>query len=175
MEAIDPEKDVDGLHPVNLGRMMCGQPALRPCTPLAIIALLMEHGVPLSGQRVAIIGRGLLVGRPLAVMLADPAVNAVPMTLHRGAGRLEDVLRESDIIISAAGQPDLVRGEMVKPGACVVGVGISYRDGMMVSDLAENVSEVAAYVTPRHGSVGAMTRAMLMSNLLDATLAQTGA
>jgi methylenetetrahydrofolate dehydrogenase (NADP+)/methenyltetrahydrofolate cyclohydrolase len=174
MEAIDPAKDVDGLHPVNLGRMLSGQPGLRPCTPSAIIALLRAHEVPLAGRRVAIIGRGLLVGRPLAMMLVDPAVDAVPTLLHRGTDALEAIVRESDIVIAAAGQPDLVRGDMVKPGACVMGIGISYVDGEMVSDLAADVAQVAAYVTPRHGSVGAMTRAMLMRNLLDATLAQVG-
>lgn len=172
MEAIDPAKDVDGLHPINLGRMLSGQPGLRPCTPSGIIALLRAHEVPLAERRVAIIGRGLLVGRPLAMMLVDPAVDAVPTLLHRGTDALATVMRESDIIVAAAGQPDLVQAEMVKPGACVVGVGISYVDGEMVSDIAADVAEVAAYVTPRHGSVGAMTRAMLMHNLLDAALAQ---
>lgn len=171
MEAIAPAKDVDGLHPVNLGRMLAGQPGLRPCTPSAIISLLQMHDVPLAGRRVAIIGRGLLVGKPLATMLAEPGIDAVPTLLHRGTDLLETVVRESDIIVSAAGQPDLVRAEMVKPGACVVGVGITYVDGQMVSDIADDVAQVAGWVTPRRGSVGAMTRAMLMRNLLDAALA----
>jgi methylenetetrahydrofolate dehydrogenase (NADP+)/methenyltetrahydrofolate cyclohydrolase len=168
--AIDPAKDVDGLHPLNLGRMMLGLPGLRPCTPKGIITLLQRHHVPLAGRRVAIIGRGMLTGRPLATMLADPAIDAVPTLLHRGAGDLHAILRESDVIISAAGVPDLVRADMVRPGACVVGVGISYRDGQMISDIADDVAAVASHVTPRHGSVGPMTRAMLMSNLLDAAL-----
>ncbi|MCW2362737.1 MULTISPECIES: bifunctional 5,10-methylenetetrahydrofolate dehydrogenase/5,10-methenyltetrahydrofolate cyclohydrolase [Sphingobium] len=170
IEAISPDKDVDGLHPLNLGRMLAGQPALRPCTPSAILALLREYDVPLAGRRVAIIGRGLLVGRPLAAMLTDTDVDAVVTVLHRGTADLAPVLRESDVIISAAGQPDLVRADMVRPGACVVGVGITYVDGQMVSDIADNVAQVAGWVTPRHGSVGPMTRAMLMRNLLDAAL-----
>jgi len=172
IEAISPAKDVDGLPPVNLGRMLSGQPGLRPCTPSAIVALLQAYDVPLAGRRVAIIGRGLLVGRPLATMLADPAIDAVPTLLHRGTDALESVVRDSDIVIAAAGQPDLVRASMIRPGACVVGVGITYVDGHMVSDIAPDVAQVAAYVTPPHGSVGAMTRAMLMRNLLDAALAQ---
>ncbi|MCW2380921.1 MULTISPECIES: bifunctional 5,10-methylenetetrahydrofolate dehydrogenase/5,10-methenyltetrahydrofolate cyclohydrolase [unclassified Sphingobium] len=170
IEAISPDKDVDGLHPLNLGRMLSGQPALRPCTPSAILALLREYDVPLAGRRVAIIGRGLLVGRPLAAMLADRDVDAVVTVLHRGMADMTPMLRESDVIIAAAGQPDLVRADMVRPGACVVGVGITYVDGQMVSDIAEDVAQVAGWVTPRHGSVGPMTRTMLMRNLLDAAL-----
>ncbi|MCW2351274.1 MULTISPECIES: bifunctional 5,10-methylenetetrahydrofolate dehydrogenase/5,10-methenyltetrahydrofolate cyclohydrolase [unclassified Sphingobium] len=173
IEVISPDKDVDGLHPLNLGRMLAGQPALRPCTPSAILALLREYDVPLAGRRVAIIGRGLLVGRPLAMMLADRDVDAVVTVLHRGVADLTPMLRDSDVIIAAAGQPDLVRAEVVRPGACVVGVGISYVDGQMVSDIAEDVAQVAGWVTPRHGSVGPMTRAMLMRNLLNAALSQT--
>jgi methylenetetrahydrofolate dehydrogenase (NADP+)/methenyltetrahydrofolate cyclohydrolase len=170
IEAISPHKDVDGLHPLNLGRMLADQPSLRPCTPSAILAGLREYDVPLEGRRVAIIGRGLLVGRPLAAMLAAPDVNAVVTQLHRSSGDIAPVLRDSDVIISAAGQPDLVQAEMVRAGACVVGVGITYVDGQMVSDIADDVAAVAGWVTPRHGSVGPMTRAMLMKNLLDAAL-----
>jgi methylenetetrahydrofolate dehydrogenase (NADP+)/methenyltetrahydrofolate cyclohydrolase len=169
--AIDPAKDVDGLHPLNLGRMIAGQPGLRPCTPQAILALLRHYRVPLAGRRVAIVGRGILVGRPLAVMLADPGIDAVPTLLHRAAGDLADILRTSDVIVSAAGEPDLIRADMVKPGAGVVGVGIRYVDGAMVSDIAGDVADIAGWITPRHGSVGPMTRALLMANLLDAALA----
>jgi methylenetetrahydrofolate dehydrogenase (NADP+)/methenyltetrahydrofolate cyclohydrolase len=169
--AIDPAKDVDGLHPLNLGRMMARQPGLRPCTPQGIVALLRHHDVPLAGARVAIVGRGLLVGRPLAAMLADPAIDAVPTLLHTGAGDIAEIVRASDIVVSAAGRPGLIRADMVRPGACVVGVGITYVDGAMISDVADDVAEVAGWVTPRHGSIGPMTRAMLMANLLDAALA----
>lgn len=169
--AVRPGKDVDGLHPVSLGRMIAGEPGLRPCTPQGVIALLRHHGVPLAGRRVAVVGRGLLVGRPLAVMLAQPGVNAVPTLLHRGADGMAEILRTSDVVVAAAGVPGLVTAAMVRPGAAVVGVGITYRDGQMVSDVADDVALVAGHVTPRHGSVGAMTRAMLMGNLLDAALA----
>ncbi len=167
-ESIDPTKDVDGLHPRNLGRLILGAPSPRPCTPAAILGLLRAYHVPLDAQRVAIIGRGLLVGRPLALMLLDPSVNAVPTILHRSAPDLAAITRESDIVIAAAGAPDLVSADMIKPGACVIGVGISYRDGKMVSDIADDVADVAAFVTPRHGSVGPLTRAMLMCNVLAA-------
>lgn len=169
--AVSPAKDVDGLHPENLGRTLLGVPGLRPCTPNGIIALLRGYGVELEGRRVAVIGRGALVGRPLSIMLADRTVNAVPTLLHSAARDFEDVLREADVIVSAAGVPDLVHARMVRPGAAVVGVGINYVDGQMVSDIAADVAEVAAFVTPRHGSVGPMTRAMLMHNLLEAALA----
>jgi methylenetetrahydrofolate dehydrogenase (NADP+) / methenyltetrahydrofolate cyclohydrolase len=169
-EAVAPAKDVDGLHPVNLGRMMARQPGLRPCTPQAILALLAEYRVPLAGRRVAIIGRGPLVGAPLAVVLADPVIDAVPTLLHRGSRDMAATLREADVIVAAAGVPDLVRAEHVRPGACVVGVGITYQGEEMISDIADDVAQAAGWVTPRHGSVGPMTRAMLMANLLAAAL-----
>lgn len=169
--AVSPKKDVDGLHPENLGLTMLGAPGLRPCTPSAVIALLRGYGVALEGRRVAVIGRGTLVGRPLSIMLADPAVNAVPTLLHTAARDFESTLRDADVIVSAAGVPDLVQARMVRPGAAVVGVGITYVDGRMVSDIAAGVAGVAGFVTPSHGSVGPMTRALLMHNLLDAALA----
>ena len=169
-EAIRPDKDVDGLHPLNLGRMLTDQPGPRACTPAAIVALLRAHDVPLAGQRVAVVGRGLLVGRPLAVLLATRGIDAVPTLLHRAVPDLRAALRDSDVIVAAAGVPGLIDAAMVRRGAAVVGVGISYRDGAMVSDIADDVADVAGWVTPRHGSVGAMTRAMLLHNLLDAAI-----
>lgn len=169
-EAIRPDKDVDGLHPLNLGRMLMERPGPRPCTPAAIVALLRAHDVPLAGRRVAVVGRGMLVGRPLAVLLAMRGIDAVPTLLHRAVPDLRAVLRDSDVIVAAAGVPGLIDAAMVRPGAAVVGVGISYRDGAMVSDVADDVAGHAGWVTPRHGSVGAMTRAMLMHNLLDAAI-----
>lgn len=168
--AIRPDKDVDGLHPLNLGRMLIEQVGPRPCTPAAIVALLRAHDVPLAGRRVAIVGRGMLVGRPLAVLLATRGIDAVPTLLHRAMPDPRVVLRDSDVIVAAAGVPGLIDASMVRPGAAVVGVGITYVDGAMVSDIAADVSDVAGWVTPRHGSVGAMTRAMLMHNLLDAAI-----
>ena len=165
--AVAPSKDADGLHPLNLGRLIAGEAGPRPCTPLAILGLLRHHGVALAGRRVAVIGRGELVGRPLALMLSAAPVDAVVTLLHRRAPDLAAVTRESDVIVSAAGVPGLVTADMVRPGAAVVGVGISYRDGAMISDVADEVAAVAGFVTPRHGSVGALTRAQLLRNLLD--------
>lgn len=165
--AVEPTKDADGLHPLNLGRLVTGEPGPRPCTPQAILGLLRHHGVSLAGRRVAVIGRGELVGRPLALMLSDPAVDAVVTVVHRGAPDLIELTRECDVVISAAGAPGLVTAAMIKPGAVVVGVGISYRDGAMVSDVADDVALKAGFVTPRHGSVGPLTRAQLLRNLVD--------
>ncbi len=169
--ALKPAKDVDGLHPVNLGALINGAPGLRPCTPSAIIGLLRAYGVPLAGRHVAIIGRGLLVGRPLALMLAHAEVNAIPTLLHRGAPDIGAITRESDIVIAAAGAAEIVRADMVRPGAAVVGVGITYRDGTMVSDIADDVAKVASFVTPHHGSVGPLTRASLLRNVVAAARA----
>ncbi|MBL8551290.1 MAG: bifunctional 5,10-methylenetetrahydrofolate dehydrogenase/5,10-methenyltetrahydrofolate cyclohydrolase [Hyphomonadaceae bacterium] len=173
--AVAPEKDVDGLHPLNLGALVLGQRRLRPCTPSAILGLLQAYRVPLAGRRVAVIGRGLLVGRTLAIMLADPAIDAIPTLLHRGAPDLAAVTRESDAVIAAAGVPDLVRADMLKPGACAVGVGITYRNGEMISDIADDVASVAGFLTPRHGSVGPLTRAMLLRNVIEAAGAYSAA
>lgn len=166
LEAVSPAKDIDGLHPINLGRLVAGHPGLLPCTPSAVLALLLAYDVPLAGANIAIIGRGTLVGRPLALLLSQPGIDATVTLLHRQSGDLDAVTRRADVVISAAGQPDLVTAAMVRPGAAVVGVGISYVEGTMVSDVAENVSEIAGWITPRHGSVGALTRAMLLRNLL---------
>lgn len=165
--AIDPAKDVDGLHPVNMGKLLIGTPDLLPCTPSGILHLLRDYQIALAGQRVAIIGRGMLVGRPLAMLLSLPEVDAQVTVLHSRSGTLMDTLQIADVIISAVGQPELVTASMVRRAATVVGVGISYdSDGQMISDIAEDVAEVAHAVTPRHGSVGALTRAKLMENLI---------
>lgn len=165
--AIDAAKDVDGLHPVNLGKLLIGTPDLLPCTPSGILHLLRAYDIPLAGCRVAIIGRGMLVGRPLAMLLSMQGIDAQVTLLHRQCGMPADVLRTADVIISAAGQPDLITACMVRPGATVVGVGISYDStGQMVSDIAPDVVQVAGAVTPRQGSVGALTRAKLMENLI---------
>lgn len=165
--AIDPTKDVDGLHPVNLGRLLMGEPDLLPCTPAGILHLLRSHQIQLAGRRVAIIGRGMLVGRPLAMLLSMKGVDAQVTILHSKTDGFEDVLKSADVVISAAGQPDLITASMVRKGATVVGVGITYdNDGKMVSDIADDVATIASAVTPRHGSVGALTRAKLMENLI---------
>ena len=167
LEAVDPGKDMDGLHPVNLGRLLAGRPGLLPCTPAGVLALLNHHDVPLAGRHVVVIGRGALVGRPLAMLLSMPGVDATVTLAHSRTPDLASLTRQADVIVSAAGRTDLVTAAMVRPGAAVVGVGITYLDGQMVSDIADDVAEVARWVTPRHGSVGSLTRAMLLKNLLD--------
>lgn len=166
--AIAPGKDIDGLHPVNLGRLVTGQPGLRPCTPAAVLALLQGYDVPLAGRHVVIVGRGLLVGRPLALMLSARGVDATVTLAHSATPDLAALTRRADVVIAAASRPDLIRADMIRPGAAAVGVGISHVDGRMVSDLAADVAQVAGHVTPPHGSVGALTRTMLLRNLIDA-------
>jgi len=167
LEAVDPGKDMDGLHPVNLGRLLAGRPGLLPCTPAGILTLLRHHDVPLAGRHVVVIGRGALVGRPLAMLLSMRGIDATVTLAHTRTPDLARLTREADVIVAAAGQPDLVTAEMVRPGAAVVGVGISYVEGGAVSDIADDVAAVARWTTPRHGSVGALTRAMLLKNLID--------
>lgn len=168
LAAVLPAKDIDGLHPENLGRLLAGQPGLMPCTPAAILKLLQENDVPLAGRRVAIVGRGPLVGRPLAMLLSLKGIDATVTLLHGASQDIETELQRADIVIAALGVPGFVTAAMVKPGAAVVGVGISYGvDGTMVSDVAADVADVAGWVTPPHGSVGALTRAMLLANLLQ--------
>lgn len=167
LEAVDPGKDMDGLHPVNLGRLLAGRPGLLPCTPAGVLALLNHHDVPLAGRHVVVIGRGALVGRPLAMLLSMPGVDATVTLAHSRTPDLAGLTRQADVIVSAAGRTDLVTAAMVRPGAAVVGVGITYLDGQMVSDIADDVAGVARWVTPRHGSVGSLTRAMLLKNLVD--------
>lgn len=167
LEAVAPRKDIDGLHPVNLGRLLAGRPGLLPCTPAGVLALLRHHDVPLAGRHVVVIGRGALVGRPLAMLLSLAGIDATVTLAHSQTPELGRLARRADVIVSAAGRPDLVTAEMVRPGAAVVGVGITYVDGGMVSDIADAVASVAGWVTPRHGSVGSLTRAMLLKNLVD--------
>ncbi len=165
--ATDPAKDADAKHPLTLGRLAWRLPSPRPCTAAGVLALLREHQVPLAGRRVLIVGRGFFTGLPLMSMICAPGTDGVVTVAHRQAKDLGALTKESDVIISAAGQPDLITASMIKPGAAVVGVGISYVDGAMVSDIADDVVSVAAFVTPRHGSIGALTRAMLLRNVVD--------
>jgi methylenetetrahydrofolate dehydrogenase (NADP+)/methenyltetrahydrofolate cyclohydrolase len=164
--AVDPDKDVDGLHPVNLGRLVMGAPGPLPCTPAGIVELLSEYDVPVSGRHVVIIGRGLTIGRPLALLLAlkRPHCNAAVTVVHTGVADLGEYVLLGDVVVAAAGRANLVTPEMVKPGAAVVGAGVS-RDGKrLLSDVDESVAEVAGWITPRIGGVGPMTRAMLLRN-----------
>lgn len=164
--AMSPDKDADGLHPVNLGRLVMGAPGPVPCTPAGIVELLKFNGVAIEGKHVVIVGRGLTIGRPLALLLAlkRPDANAAVTVVHTGVKNLADYTRQADIIVAAAGSPGLITPNMVKPGAAVVGGGVT-RDGKKIlSDVDESVGEVAGYVTPRIGGVGPMTVAMLLKN-----------
>jgi methylenetetrahydrofolate dehydrogenase (NADP+)/methenyltetrahydrofolate cyclohydrolase len=164
--AVDPDKDVDGLHPVNLGRLVMGAPGPLPCTPAGIVELLHAYDVPVSGQHVVIVGRGLTIGRPLALLFAlkRPGLNAAVTVVHTGVANLGEYVRQGDIVVAAAGWANLVTRDMIKPGAAVVGAGVS-RDGKrLLSDVEESAAEVAGWITPRIGGVGPMTRAMLLRN-----------
>lgn len=168
MEAVDPSKDIDGLHPVNLGALCAGFPRILACTPSGILTLLRHYQVPVAGKNITIIGRGMLTGRPLAMLLSLPGIDATVTLVHSKTLDIATHTKQADVVISAAGKPDLVTADMIKPGAAVVGVGISYNaNSEAVSDIADDVADVAGWVTPRHGSVGALTRAKLLSNLID--------
>jgi methylenetetrahydrofolate dehydrogenase (NADP+)/methenyltetrahydrofolate cyclohydrolase len=167
--AVDPDKDVDGLHPVNLGRLVMGAPGPLPCTPAGIVELLAEYDVEVEGKNVVIIGRGLTIGRPLALLLAlrRPHCNAAVTVLHTGVKNLAHYTQQADVIVAAAGSARLVTADMVKPGAAVVGAGVSWDGRKILSDVdQEGVAEVAGYLTPRIGGVGPMTRAMLIRNAM---------
>jgi methylenetetrahydrofolate dehydrogenase (NADP+)/methenyltetrahydrofolate cyclohydrolase len=168
--AVDPEKDVDGLHPVNLGRLVIGVDAPRPCTPRGIQALLAHHDVPIEGKHVVIVGRGLTIGRPLALLLSlkEPNANAAVTVVHTGAGDLGAYTRQADVLIAAAGRPSIVTPEMVKPGAAVVSAGITMDGRRLVPDVDEAVGDVAGWITPRLGGVGPTTIAMLLTNTVEA-------
>jgi len=163
---IKPEKDVDGLHPVNLGRLVMGAPGPLPCTPAGIVELLAAHAVPVECRHVVIIGRGLTIGRPLSLLLAlrRPGCNAAVTVVHTGVEDLARHTLQADVLVAAAGAGGLVTPEMVKPGAAVVGAGTSWSGSKLVSDVQESVAEVAGWITPRIGGVGPMTRAMLLRN-----------
>jgi methylenetetrahydrofolate dehydrogenase (NADP+)/methenyltetrahydrofolate cyclohydrolase len=161
-----PEKDVDGLHPTNLGRLVMGAPGPLPCTPAGIVELLAHYRIPVEGKHVAIIGRGITIGRPLALLLAmrRPHCNAAVSVVHTGVEDMGSILRSADVIVSAAGKAGIVTPDVVKPGAAVVGAGTTFEGRKLLSDIADDVSQVAAWVTPRLGGVGPMTRAMLLRN-----------
>jgi methylenetetrahydrofolate dehydrogenase (NADP+)/methenyltetrahydrofolate cyclohydrolase len=161
-----PEKDVDGLHPTNLGRLVMGAPGPLPCTPAGIVELLAHYHVPVEGKHVAIIGRGITIGRPLALLMAMRRAhcNAAVSVVHTGVDDMASIVRSADVIVSAAGKAGIVTRDMVKPGAAVVGAGTTFAGRKLLSDVADDVHEVAAWVTPRLGGVGPMTRAMLLRN-----------
>jgi len=170
LRAVDPGKDVDGLHPVNLGKLVMGVDAPLACTPAGIQALLVHYGVPIEGRHVVIVGRGLNVGRPLANLLSlkRPNANAAVTVVHTGVGDLGLYTRTADILVVAAGSAGIVTPDMVKPGAVVVSAGATYEGRRVIPDVEESVAEVASWITPRLGGVGPTTRAMLLSNTVDA-------
>ncbi len=168
--AVDPAKDADGLHPVNLGRLVMGVPGPVACTPRGILELLHAYDVPVEGRHVVVIGRGLTIGRPLALLLAlkRPGANAAVTVVHTGVADLGSLVRLGDVVVAAAGHGGLVTPDMIKPGAAVVGAGTTFEGRRLISDLADGVDEVAGWITPRLGGVGPLTRAMLLSNAVEA-------
>jgi methylenetetrahydrofolate dehydrogenase (NADP+) / methenyltetrahydrofolate cyclohydrolase len=168
--AVDPAKDVDGLHPLNLGRLVIGAPGPLPCTPAGIVELLAAYEVPVEGRHVVIIGRGITIGRPLALLLSlkRPGCNAAVTVVHTGVEDLASLVCSADVVVAAAGSPGLLTASMVRPGAAVVGAGTSWQGRKLLSDVDEAVSEVAGWITPRIGGVGPMTRAMLLRNTVRA-------
>ena len=166
LSRVDPGKDVDGLHPVNLGRLVLGEPGPLPCTPVGVIELLRRHDVPIAGAEVCVVGRGLTVGRPLGLLLTRRTENATVTLCHTGTRDLAANVRRADIVVAAAGVPGIITGDMVKPGAAVLDVGVSRVDGAIAGDVAPDVHDVAAWVSPNPGGVGPMTRAMLLSNIV---------
>jgi methylenetetrahydrofolate dehydrogenase (NADP+) / methenyltetrahydrofolate cyclohydrolase len=168
LSLVDPGKDVDGLHPTNLGWLVLGKDAPLPCTPYGIVELLRRHDVPIAGAEVCVIGRGVTVGRPLGLLLTRRSENATVTLCHTGTRDLAGHVRNADIVVAAAGVPGIVTGDMVKPGAAVLDVGVSRVDGKIAGDVAQDVYDVAGWVSPNPGGVGPMTRAMLLSNIVSA-------
>ena len=165
--AIDPKKDADGLNPVNLGSLVLSANKVIPCTPKAILTLLNDYKIKLSGSKVLIIGRGTTVGRPLSILLSQKPIDATITLAHSATNNLMDLIKEADVIIAAIGRAHFIKPNMVKPGCTVVDVGITRENGKLLGDVDPVVAQVAAYFTPTPGGVGPMTRAMLLSNLLE--------
>ena len=168
LEAIDPDKDADGLHPLNLGRLVAGYPAPLPCTPRAIVELINHYKIPLAGADVVVIGRGLTVGRPLGLLLTRKHENATVTLTHTGTKDLIAHTKRADIVVAAIGQAHFLKAEMIKPGATILDVGISRTDAGLLGDVDPSVMNVASFVAPMPGGVGPMTRAMLLMNVVDA-------
>ena len=164
---VDPGKDADGLHPINLGRLVLGEPATLPCTPRGIVELVRRHGLEWRGADVCVVGRGITVGRPLGLILTRRSENSTVTLCHTGTRDLADHTRRADIVVAAAGRPGMITAGMVRPDAVVLDVGVSRVDGRTVGDVAPDVWEVASFVSPNPGGVGPMTRAMLLSNVVD--------
>ena len=172
---IDPAKDADGLHPTNLGWLVLGTEAPLPCTPYGIVELLRRHDVEINGAEVVVVGRGVTVGRPLGLLLTRRSENATVTLCHTGTRDLAAHVRQADIVVAAAGVPGIITGDMVKPGAALLDVGVSRVDGKIAGDLAADVWDVAGWVSPNPGGVGPMTRAMLLANVVAAAEKALGA
>jgi methylenetetrahydrofolate dehydrogenase (NADP+)/methenyltetrahydrofolate cyclohydrolase len=168
LNLMDPAKDADGLHPVNLGKLVLGEPGPLPCTPRGIVELLRHYGVAIGGADVTVIGRGITVGRALGLVLTRRSENATVTLCHTGTKDLAAHTRDADIVVVAAGRPGLLTAAMVKPGAAVVDVGITRTEAGLVGDAAPDVAEVAGWLAPMPGGVGPMTRAMLLVNVVEA-------
>ncbi|MEU1395016.1 tetrahydrofolate dehydrogenase/cyclohydrolase catalytic domain-containing protein [Micromonospora zamorensis] len=170
LHALDPDKDVDGMHPLNMGRLALGMPGPLPCTPAGIEALLDHHGIPVTGREVVILGRGVTIGRPLAILLAQkrPTANAAVTVIHTGVPDWPCYTRRADILIAAAGVPGIIQPEHVRLGAVVIGAGVRYAGRRLLPDVDEACAEVASAITPRVGGVGPTTVAMLFRNAVAA-------
>ena len=167
LELIDPKKDVDGLHPVNLGKLVLNEEAPLPCTPTGCISLLRRFGVELDGAKAVVIGRGVTVGRPIGLMLTRRSENATVTLCHTGTKDLAAETRAADIIIAAAGKPHMLTADMVKEGAAILDVGVSRVDGKLSGDVADDVWDKAGFVSPNPGGVGPLTRAFLVKNVVE--------
>jgi len=172
LEAIDPSKDADGLHPINLGRLVLNQKAPRPCTPSGIIELLKRNQISLAGKDVVVIGRGTTVGRPLALMLSSKEINATVTTVHTGSKNMAQHIRQADVVVAAIGKAHFLTADQIKPGAVVIDVGITRTAAGLQGDVHPDVLQIAAAVSPMPGGVGPMTRAMLLRNIVE--IAETG-
>ena len=167
LEAINPKKDADGLHPTNLGKLVLGQNGPLPCTPRGIIELLRNYKIEINGAKIVIIGRGVTVGRPLGLLLTRKTENATVTICHTGTKDLTSHLLSADIVIAAAGVPHLVKPNMIKKGAALIDVGITRTDNGLVGDIDPKVQEIAGYFSPMPGGTGPMTRAMLLTNVVE--------
>ena len=167
LERIDPDKDADGLHPTNLGRLVLGKEGPLPCTPRGIVHLLRRFDVPIVGAHVVVVGRGVTVGRPLGLLLTRRSENATVTLCHTGTRDLAAMTRQADIVVAAVGVPHLVTADMIRPGAAVVDVGVSRVDGKLAGDVHPDVWDVAGYMSPNPGGVGPLTRAFLLTNVVE--------
>jgi methylenetetrahydrofolate dehydrogenase (NADP+)/methenyltetrahydrofolate cyclohydrolase len=167
LERVDPDKDADGLHPTNLGRLVLGKAAPLPCTPRGIVHLLRRYEVAIAGAHVVVIGRGVTVGRPMGLLLTRRSENATVTLCHTGTRDLPALTRQADIIIAAVGVPHMLTADMVRPGAAVVDVGVSRVDGKLTGDVHPGVWDIAGHISPNPGGVGPLTRAFLLTNVVE--------